>query len=436
MSNFVIHGGKKLKGEITTFTAKNAALYCMYACLLTREESILTDMPRIEEVERTREVFTSIGIQTKWIDDNTLQITPPAKIQMEKINYQAAAKTRVVLFLMGTLIHTFKSFNIPRSGGCKLGSRTIFPHTLALQNFGTKITTTPKYYKVEQKTSVKGAEIVMYEAGDTATANAILAGVLAEGKTTITFASANYMVSDMCYLLNSMGAKITGIGTTTLNITGVKTLKGAKQYPIIPDPIESMLLLSIAATTNSSITIRNCPKAFLGIELLKLREMGFNFKILKQYKSKNKHFDIIDIQTLPSQLKALEMPDKIEPRPYPGLNIDNLPFFVPIATQAKGTTLIHDWVYENRAIYYLELQKLGADIILADPHRVLVRGKIAFKPTEVVCPPALRPASIILIAMLAASGKSILRNTYSIDRGYENLYNRLKQLGAEIETLN
>src|SRR3989338_2995382 len=330
MSNFVIKGGKKLTGEITTNTAKNAALSCMYACLLTDEESCLDDMPRIEEVERTREVFESIGVKTQWISEHTLAIAPPKKIQISKINAHAAEKTRVSLFLIGALIHKYKKFDIPRSGGCKLGNRTIFPPTFALEKFGANVTTTPKYYHVECKGKITAAEVVMYEAGDTPTENAILAAVLAHGTTTIKFCSANYMVQDLCYLLNSMGAHITGIGTTTLTIKGAKKLRGADHYPIIPDPIESMLLLSLAATTNSSILIKNCPKDFLELELTKLKVMNFRFEITKKYRSKNKHFELIDIRTSPSNLKAIESPDKIEARPYPGLNIDNLPYFVPI----------------------------------------------------------------------------------------------------------
>jgi len=270
----------------------------------------------------------------------------------------------------------------------------------------------------------------MYESGDTPTENVILAAALAKGRTEITFASANYMVQDLCHLLNQMGANITGIGSTNIIIEGVSELHGTS-YSIMPDPIESMFWLALAATTKSSLTIKGCPKDFMELELLKMEKMGFKYKIISSYKSKSGNFDLIDIKTMPSRLLALD--DKIDARPFPGLNIDNLPFFIPIATQAKGTTLIHDWCYENRAIYYMEFQKLGANMNLADPHRVFVNGPSELKPNEIVCPPALRPATILIIGMLAARGQSILRNTYSIDRGYENLYGRLKKIGADIK---
>ncbi|HZT36184.1 MAG TPA: hypothetical protein VFA15_09710, partial [Nitrososphaera sp.] len=160
---------------------------------------------------------------------------------------------------------------------------------------------------------------------------------------------------------------------------------------------------------------------------------GFKYKVLKKYKAANGRTDLVDIKTAPSKLTALE--EKIDSRPYPGLNIDNLPFFAVIATQADGQTLIHDWVYEKRAIYYTELEKLGAQTLLADPHRIYITGPTPLKAAQVVCPPALRPATIILIGMLAAKGTSVLRNVYSINRGYEDLANRLNQLGAKIAVI-
>ncbi|EKD49219.1 MAG: hypothetical protein ACD_63C00219G0001 [uncultured bacterium] len=241
------------------------------------------------------------------------------------------------------------------------------------------------------------------------------------------------MVQDLCFFLKKLGVGIDGIGTTTLTIEGKKVLDKPVTYYPSEDPIESMLFLSVAATTNSSITIKRCPIDFLELELLKLEKMGFKYKVFKRYTAKNGFTKLVDIKTFPSELIALD--DKIYSRPFPGLNIDNLPFFVPIATQAKGQTLIHDWIYENRAIYYVEMTKLGADIILADQHRAFINGPTKLRAAEVICPPALRPAAIILIGMLAAEGTSVLRNVYSIDRGYEDLSVRLNKLGADVKIL-
>jgi UDP-N-acetylglucosamine 1-carboxyvinyltransferase len=260
-----------------------------------------------------------------------------------------------------------------------------------------------------------------------------MAAVLAPGVTTIKMASSNYMVQDLCYFLIKAGAKIKGVGTTTLIITGVKSLKPAKNYPVIPDPIAAMTYLSAAITTDSRVTVKNCPLDFLDLELCKLEVMGQKYELKNKKNSKNGKFVMADIEIIPSRLKAL--PDKIEGRPFPGLNIDNLPLFAPILAKAEGRTLMHDWAYENRAIYLLDLQKLGAKITLLDPHRVWVEGPTKFVANEIIAPPALRPAVNVLVCMLAASGRSILRNPYEIDRGYENLYENLNRIGADIKVV-
>lgn len=429
MANYEITGGKKLKGVAVTGTAKNSAIAAMCASLLAETPTTLCDVPKIEEVARLQEVLGSIGIKFFWQGRN-LKILPPKRLQLQKIDVATAQRTRVVLLLLSVLAHRFSNFTLPAPGGCKLGKRTVAPHIFALEKFGLKIAQGRCDFKVSGGSKLVGTEIVMFESGDTTTENAIMAAVLASGKTTIKMASANYQVQDLCFMLNKMGAKISGIGSTTLQIQGVRKLHGCS-YSIIPDPIVSMFWIALAATTKSEIIIKGCPILFLDLELLKLEKMGFKYKILRRYKSRSGCFELVDIKTFASALTALS--DKLYARPFPGLNIDNLPFFVPIATQARGETLVHDWVYENRAPYYLEFQKLGADIKLADLHRVFITGPTKLKGAEIVCPPALRPATILVIGMLAAAGKSVLRNTYSIDRGYENLYEQLRTVGAEIK---
>lgn len=430
--NFSIDGGRALSGTVSTNTAKNSAVSLLCASLLNAGKTVLEKMPRIEEVNRIVEVLESIGVRATW-SGNALTIVRPQKLNFTKLNIAAAMRTRSVIMLIGPLIHEMKSFEIPQAGGCQLGSRTVRPHFFALEKLGVKIKTTESAYRVSLSSLRKNREIVLYEMGDTVTENIIMAAARVDGTTTIKFASANYMVQDLCRFLTMLGVKIDGMGTSTLVVHGIPRINASVRFTPGEDPIESMLFLSIAATTNSSITITRCPIDFLELELLKLEKMGFKYKILKKYTSENGYTNLVDIKTFPSKLVALE--EKIEARPFPGINIDNLPFFVPIAAAAKGQTLIHDWVYENRAIYYMELTKLGVDMVLADPHRVYINGPSKFRPAEIVCPPALRPAAIILIAMLAAPGNSILRNVYSINRGYEDLANRLRKIGAKIKTL-
>lgn len=428
--NFEIEGGNKLSGTVVTKTSKNGAMGIIPAALMNKGRTILKNVPKIEEVYRMIEVIQSIGVSVKWID-NDLEIELK-KIDLKKINRASAEKTRSIIMLIGPLVHFFKKFSLPHSGGCKLGKRTVTPHFFALENFGVNIETKTSSYEVSYD-KLKPAEFALYESGDTVTENALMVAALVPGKTTIKFASANYQVQDLCFFLESLGVKIEGIGTTTLTVHGLKEINKDITYHLAEDPIETMFFIAVAAITKSGITIERCPIDFLEIELLKLKKMGFKYKILKKYKALNGMTNLVDIRTYPSSLVAL--PDKIESRPYPGLNIDNLPYFAIIATQAEGQTLIHDWVYENRAIHYKEIDKLGCDTILADPHRFYVNGKTKLKPAEIICPPALRPAAIILIGMLGAEGKSILRNVYNINRGYEDIVKRLNALGAKIKIL-
>jgi UDP-N-acetylglucosamine 1-carboxyvinyltransferase len=428
--NLQIEGGHKLSGTIVTKTSKNGAMGILSASLLNKGKTIIKNVPKIEEVYRMTEVLESIGVNIKWNKDD-LEIEPK-KIDLRKINRNSAEKTRSIIMLIGSLVHHFNKFSLPQSGGCKLGARTVTPHFFALENFGIDIKTKSDSYEVSVK-KLKPAEFALYESGDTVTENAIMAASLIPGKSVIKFASANYQVQDLCFFLKNLGINIEGVGTTTLTIHGVKEIRKNVTYYLAEDPIDSMFFIASAILTNSGIKIERCPIDFLEIELLKLKKMNFRYKLSKVYKALNNMTNLVDITISPSKLIALS--DKIEARPYPGLNIDNLPFFAVIATQAEGQTLIHDWVYEKRAIHYKELDKLGADTILADQHRFYVNGKTELKPAEIMCPPALRPAAIILIAMLSAKGTSILRNVYSINRGYEEIAKRLNSLGAKIKIL-
>ncbi|MFA6424295.1 MAG: UDP-N-acetylglucosamine 1-carboxyvinyltransferase [Candidatus Magasanikbacteria bacterium] len=433
MSYLVINGGKKLKGSIENQSAKNSAVAILCACATIKGKTTLVDMPEIEEVKRIIELLQSIGVKIKWLDKGKLEVDASGDLNMEKIDPNASQKTRSSVFLWGALATRVKSYKVPKAGGCHLGERTVRPHWYALEKLGVHIESNDCFYLVKNSL-LKGTKIVMYESGDTTTENVLMAAVLAQGKTVIKMASANYMVQDLCYFLNKAGAKIKGIGTTTLEIVGVEKLKSVKNYPIMPDPIVAMTYISIGVTTGSNITINSCPLEFLELELCKLEVMGQKYKIKNERKSKNGEFNLVDVEVFPSELSALS--DKIYGRPFPGLNIDNLPLFIPILTQAHGRTLVHDWAYENRAVHALELQKLGAMVTLLDSHRLWVEGPTKFKANEVICPPALRPAVNVLICMLAASGKSVLRNTYAIDRGYENLYENLNSIGADIKIIN
>ncbi len=419
-----------MSGSVTTKTSKNGAMGVICASLLNAGRTTIKNVPKIEEVNRMVEVLQSIGVSISWKDSDLEIIPPPAgKIDLKKINIESAEKTRSIIMLIGPLIHTLNKFSLPQPGGCNLGSRTLKPHLFALEKLGVEIQTKAKCYDVRAK-KLQASEIILYESGDTVTENVIMAAAGIPGETIIKYASANYMGQEVCFYLEKCGVKIDGIGSTTLTIHGQNNINKDVTYYLSEDPIESMFFIALTIVTKSRLTVKRCPIDFLELELLKLEKMGLKYKKSKVYKSLNGQTNLVDITILPSKLKALE--EKIHPSVYPGINMDNLPFFAVIATQAEGTTLIHDWPFEKRAIYYKDLDKLGANTDLVDIHRLYITGITKLKPAEVICPPALRPAAILLIGMLGAKGHSMLRNVYSINRGYEEIAERLNTLGAKI----
>jgi UDP-N-acetylglucosamine 1-carboxyvinyltransferase len=429
-----VTGPTKLSGTIDVKTSKNAGVALLCATLLNKGRTTLRRVARIEEVNRLLEVLHSLGVQTRWLNENNdLEVVPPAELDLANIDADAARRTRSIIMFLGPLLHREEVFELPYAGGCNLGTRTVEPHMSALRPFGLDVKATEGSYHATVNRAIEpGRPIVLTERGDTVTENALMAAALHPGTTLIRNASSNYMVQDLCFFLQRLGVQIEGIGSTTLRVTGLAEIDVDVDYSPSEDPIEAMSLLAAAIVTNSEITIQRVPIEFLEIELALLEEMGFRYERSEEYVAANGHTRLVDVSTRESQLRAPL--DKIHPMPFPGLNIDNLPFFAVIAAVADGQTLLHDWVYENRALYLTELNKLGADVKLLDPHRVMIEGPTHWSGAEVVCPPALRPAVVILLAMMASKGTSVLRSTYVIHRGYEDLAERLNELGANIVT--
>jgi len=431
--NFRVEGGHELSGRIKAKTSKNAAVALLCASLLNRGTTTLRSVARIEEVNRIIEVLNSIGVKTRWFNEADLEITPPAKLKLDEMDIEAAMKTRSIIMFLGPLLHQYKQFELPFAGGCSLGERTVEPHLDGLVPFGLSVETVTGKYKATATGLKPERAIVLSERGDTVTENILMAAALNDGVTTIRNASPNYMVQDLCFYLQKLGVKVEGIGSTTLVVHGLRDINKNVEYAPAEDPIEVMSFIAAAIVTKSEITIERAPIEFLEIELKFLENMGFKYELSDEYVALNGHTRLVDITTKKSVLKASI--DKIHPLPFPGLNIDNLPFFAIIAATAKGRTLIHDWVYENRAIYLTELTKLNANVQLVDPHRLYIEGPTKWKPAESITPPALRPAVVILLGMLAAPGISTLRNVYSINRGYEDLALRLNSIGAKITVI-
>ncbi|KAF3319085.1 hypothetical protein TWF173_003538 [Orbilia oligospora] len=433
--NLRIEGGRRLHGEVTLKASKNAAVALLCASLLNYGVTKFLNFPRIEEAIRMIEVLESIGVKVTWRENNTVELRRPKKLRLENLDEEAARKTRSVLMLIGPLMQDHGEFDIPYAGGCELGERTVKPHQYALEEFGVSITATNNRYIVKVDKKAPG-EMTLYESGNTVTNNTILAAACTTEETFIQAASCDYMVQDLCYFLQKIGVEIEGIGTPLLHIRGLPRIKKTVEYTPTEDPIEAMFFISAAVTTNSEITIKRVPFRWIALELMKLKKMGLRYTMSSSYKAANGYVDLADLTIHRHEGKLSALPDKLHPNIWPGLNPDSLPYFVPIAGVATGRTLIHDWIYERRAIYYAELSKLGVRVELLDQHRVHVQGPNELVKANLSCPPALRPASLLLIGMLAARGMSILRNTYVINRGYEDLAARLNMLGASIEVFS
>ena len=432
--NFQVNGGKKLSGRIEVKTSKNAAVGLLCAALLNKGKTTLRRVARIEEVNRIIEVLQSIGVKVRWINDQgDLEIIPPKRLELEKMDIAAAKRTRTVIMFLGPLLHQYQDFKLPFAGGCNLGTRTVEPHMTGLAPFGLHVEAMSDYYHATVKETPVERTILLTERGDTVTENVIMAAALYEGTTVIRNASPNYMVQDVCFFLQKLGVKIEGIGTTILTIHGKKSIDVDVEYYPSEDPIEAMSFIAAGVVTDSEITITRVPIEFVELELAVLSGMGLQYETGEEYTARNGATRLVDITLKKSHLVAPK--DKLHSMPFPGINMDNLPFMGLIATVAKGRTLVHDWSYENRAIYFTELSKLNANIEMVDPHRVYITGPTKWKPADVVAPPALRPSVVILLGMLAAPGQSTLRDVYSINRGYEDFANRLNTLGADIATI-
>jgi UDP-N-acetylglucosamine 1-carboxyvinyltransferase len=431
--NYSIEGGRRLHGSIETRSSKNAAVSTLCASLLNRGRTTLRGIARIEEVNRLIEVLTSIGVDCHWSDDQMdLTISGAYDLDLAAMNLEAARRTRSILLFLGPLMHHFATFALPYAGGCNLGTRTVEPHLQALRHLGLSVEATEGFYHCDVVPPTKDVrQFTLTERGDTVTENAIMAAARTPGVTIIRNASSNYMVQDLCVFITRLGVQIDGIGTTTLTIHGVSDVDVDVEYAISEDPIEAMTLLTAAVTTESELTITRVPIEFMEIELAVLDSMKLNYVMTDEYTSHNGMTRLVDLTVKPSKLVAPV--DKIHPMPFPGLNIDNLPFFALIAAGASGTTTIFDWVYDHRMIHLMGLTKLGANLTLLDPHRIMVTGPTRWRGGgEIVCPPALRPAMCLFLAALGARGATVLEDTYVITRGYEEMPERLNALGANI----
>lgn len=419
MQYFEIIGGKKMAGSIDVRGSKNATTPILAATILTKKECILDNLPLIEDVFRMIEIMESMGAKIKWLGERKISIKNE-KIDSRKLDVEKIKKMRSSILLLGSLSARFDNFKLYHPGGCVIGKRPLGTHFEAMRKMGIEISQNEKFYNVVSRKR-KATKVVLRELSVTATENAMMLASGMSGKTTIKIAACEPHIEDLGRFLISLGAKIEGLGTHTLEITGSKNLRGAK-HKIIPDANEAATFLIMAVATRSPIVINNTCEDHLDLVLEKLREFGAEFKI-----SKN------SIQVIPA--KKLRAVSKIDTRTYPGVPSDVQAPFGVLATQATGETLIHDSLFENRFNYIGELKKMGAKADILDPHRVIISGPTKLIGKEITSFD-LRAGATLIIAGLLASGKTTIKDIYQVDRGYEKIEERLQKLGAEIKRIS
>lgn len=418
MDFFEIIGGKRLKGEIEVRGSKNATTPILAATLLTKEKCIISNIPLIEDVFRLMEILESMGAEIKWLGKRKISVESK-NINPAKMDFKKVKTLRSSILLLGSLSARFNKFKLYHPGGCVIGARPMGTHFDALRKMGVQTKQGGKFYSIDARKR-KGAEIVLKEFSVTGTENAMMLAAGLPGKTIIKIAAAEPHVEDLGNFLIKMGAKIKGLGTHTLEITGTKKLKGGR-HDIIPDPVEAATFLIMGVATKSRIKVKNAREGHLDLVLEKLREFGANFKIGKNY-----------IEVIPP--KVIKAVKKVEARTYPGIPTDVQAPFGVLATQAVGKTLIYDTLYEGRLNYVQGIKKMGAKTKILNAHQMLVEGPTKLKG-RVINSYDLRAGASLIIAALVADDKTIIKNIYQVDRGYERIEERLQKLGADIRRI-
>ena len=422
MSEYLINGGIPLNGTIKVSGNKNAALPCIAAALLTDEPVILKNIPEIEDVRVMLDVFTALGGEVENSGPNTKKLSLK-DIKSSEIPREQALKIRASILFAGPLLARSGKVVLPPPGGDVIGRRRLDTHFLVLTELGSKVKVSDTFTFTAK--SLTGADIFLDEASVTATENAIMAAVLAKGGTILTNAASEPHVQDLCNMLVSMGAKIEGIGSNILKINGVEKLHGC-EFEIGPDFMEVGSFIGLAAVTGGDIHIQ-------GARIKDMRPAKVAFGKLGIFWAHEG--DIIHVpksQSMEVNHDLGGMIPKIDDAPWPGFPPDLLSIIIVTATQIKGTVLIHEKMYESRMFFVDKLIGMGARIVLCDPHRAVISGPSKLHGSELISPD-VRAGMAMLIATMCAEGKSVIRNVYQIERGYEHLPERLASLGAQIE---
>tara|TARA_B100000767_G_scaffold46521_1_gene41136 strand:+ start:636 stop:1943 length:1308 start_codon:yes stop_codon:yes gene_type:complete len=435
MATFKVKGGIKLKGDLHPQGAKNEALQVLCAVLLTPDEVIMENVPEIRDVNILIDLLRDLNVDVKHIKKSTYSFKAD-KVNIDYLSSKdykvKSGQIRGSIMIVGPLLARYGKGYIPRPGGDKIGRRRLDTHFIGFEKLGANFIYDNKeeFYRVTAD-QLKGTDMLLDEASVTGTANIIMTAVMAKGKTSIYNAACEPYLQQLCRMLNSMGAQITGVGSNLLHIEGVGKLTGCT-HRILPDMIEIGSFIGLAAITKSEITIKNVCYDELGLIPSVFKKLGI--KILRKgddiYIPEQESYEIqsfIDGSIL-----------TISDAPWPGFTPDLLSIILVVASQAKGTVLVHQKMFESRLFFVDKLIDMGAQIILCDPHRATVIGlnhKFKFKPTTMTSPD-IRAGVSLLLAALAADGESTIHNVEQIDRGYQNIDTRLNAIGAQITRLN
>lgn len=434
MSKFIIKGGKELSGEITPQGAKNEALQVLCAVLLTSEEVIIKNIPNIRDINKLIELLSGMGVLVKKLSAHSYSF------KAENINFEyfdtedffnKAVSIRGSIMIIGPLLARYKKGFIPKPGGDKIGRRRLDTHFYGFEKLGAKF----EYCSKERRYNayceeLKGTYMLLDEASVTGTANILMAAVLAKGTTTIYNAACEPYLQQLCKMLNSMGAKISGIASNLLTIEGVEKLGGC-EHTLLPDMIEIGSFIGLAAMTRSEITIKNTAYDELGIIPEQFKRLGIKL----ERKGDDIYIPKQDSYAIEDFIDGSIM--TISDAPWPGLTPDLLSILLVVATQAKGSILVHQKMFESRLFFVDKLIDMGAKIILCDPHRATVIGmnfEMQLRATNMVSPD-IRAGISLLISALSADGISTIDNIEQIDRGYENVDEKLRLLGADIQRI-
>lgn len=413
--HFIINGRKKLEGKISVYSAKNAALKILAASVLVSRPVKIANLPQIEDVNRMKELLVDLG--AKFNSD----ICDCSHLKKTDLNYEIADRFRSSIVLTGPLLARFGKVSFPHPGGCTLGKRSIDFFIDGFKAFGASIKKNGTIFTVTSKNKkLIGNKFVFPIISVTGTETLMMTAVLAEGKTVLKNSACEPEVENLAKFLNSLGAKISGAGTPTITVEGIKSLKGGV-WNGMPDRIEAGTFVILGVATNSNIKVENCDTDHLDILLSILQKAGANLEIGKDYVTVKpaKKINSIDIIT----------------REYPGFATDLQAPFTVLMTQANGISLIHETIYNGRLFYTDILNQMGADITMADPHRVIVKGPTLLRGKKIFSPD-IRAGMALLIAALLAKGQSVIDNIYQIDRGYDKIDERLRILGADIKRVN